>query len=146
MAAGSIEGLTVSGAFSLLNTEITKVLTPTNDVIKGDELAFAPKFQGNLRARYSGTMADRAGRTHNARRNWSSSSFSDIITINRDKIDSWLMASVTAGVSEDNWSAEIYVNNLTDERAEVARNFVFDVQSVTYVQPRTMGLRLNFDF
>ena len=77
---------------------------------------------------------------------WSSESFSDIISINRDKIDSYFMASVTAGVSSDSWTAELYVNNLTDERAEVARNFVFDVRSVTYVQPRTIGVRLGFEF
>jgi outer membrane receptor protein involved in Fe transport len=56
------------------------------------------------------------------------------------------MASVTAGVTSDTWSAELFVNNLTDERAEVARNFVFDRTSVTYVQPRTIGVRLSFDF
>jgi len=144
---GSIEGLTVSGAFSMLDTEITKVLTPTNDVAKGDELAFAPDFQGNLRARYEWDIGG-AGKIAHVMPgiSWSSASFSDIISINRDEIDSYFMASVTAGVSAENWSAELYVNNLTDERAEVARNFVFDVQSVTYVQPRTMGLRLNFDF
>jgi iron complex outermembrane receptor protein len=144
---GSMEGLTVSGAFSLLDTEITKVLTPTNDVIKGDELAFAPEFQGNLRARYEWDFGT-TGKTAHVMPgvSWSSESFSDIITINRDKIDSYFMANVTAGISTDTWSAELYVNNLTDERAETSRNFVFDVRSVTYVQPRTMGVRLNFDF
>jgi len=142
-----LDGLTVSGAFSVLDTEITRVLTPTNDVIKGDELAFAPEFQGNLRARYEWDIGS-AGKVAHVMPgiSWSSEAFSDIITINRDEIDSYFMASVTAGVSSDSWSAEVYVNNLTDERAEMARNFVFDVQSVTYVQPRTIGVRLNFDF
>jgi len=144
---GSLDGLTVSGAFSILDTEITRVLTPTNDVIKGDELAFAPEFQGNLRARYEWDFGS-AGKVAHVMPgiSWSSEAFSDIITINRDKIDSYFMANITAGLSSDNWSAVIYVNNLTDERAEMARNFVFDVQSVTYVQPRTVGVRLNFDF
>ena len=144
---GSLEGLTVSGAFSLLDTEITDVLTPTNDVIKGDELAFAPKFQGNLRARYEWDFGTSGKIAHVMPGvSWSSEAYSDIITINRDRIDSYFMASVTAGVSSDSWTAELYVNNLTDERAEVSRNFVFDVQSVTYVQPRTIGVRLNFEF
>ena len=144
---GSLEGLTVSGAFSLLDTEITDVLTPTNDVIKGDELAFAPKFQGNLRARYEWDFGTSGKIAHVMPGvSWSSEAYSDIITINRDRIDSYFMASVTAGVSSDSWTAELYVNNLTDERAEVSRNFVFDVQSVTYVQPRTIGVRLNLEF
>jgi outer membrane receptor protein involved in Fe transport len=46
------ERVTIGGAFSFLDTEITRVITPTNDVQRGDELAFAPDFQGNLRFRY----------------------------------------------------------------------------------------------
>ena len=140
-------GLTVSGAFSILDTEITKVLTPTNDVLLGDELAFAPDFQGNLRARYEWDFGNTSWVAHVMPSvSWSSEAFSDIITINRDKMDSWFMASVTAGVTSETWSAELYVNNLTDERAEVARNFVFDRTTVTYVQPRTIGVRLSLDF
>jgi outer membrane receptor protein involved in Fe transport len=78
--------------------------------------------------------------------NWSAKSYSDIITINRDEIESYFMANITAGVRNDKWMAELFVNNFTDERAEVGRNFVFDVQSVTYAQPRTIGVRLSFDF
>ena len=39
-------GLILSGAFSLLDTEITKSLIPTGDIIVGQELAFAPGFSG----------------------------------------------------------------------------------------------------
>jgi outer membrane receptor protein involved in Fe transport len=56
------------------------------------------------------------------------------------------MANVSAGISADNWSAELYINNLNDERAEVSRNFVFDRLNVTYAQPQTIGVRLHFDF
>jgi len=143
----SIDGLTISGAISILDTEITKVLTPTNDVIKGDELAFAPEFQGNLRARYEWGFGSSGLTAHVMPSiSWSSESFSDIITINRVEMDSYFMSSITAGVTGDTWSAELYVNNLSDERAEVSSNFVFDAQRVTYVQPRTFGIRLKLDF
>jgi outer membrane receptor protein involved in Fe transport len=140
------DGWTVTGAFSLLDTEITRVITPTDDVRKGDELAFAPSFQGNLRARYEWDL-DNGWIGHvMPSMSFSSDSYSDIITINRDKIDGWFMAAVTAGVTTDTWSAELYVNNLTDERAEVSRNFVFDARRVTYAQPRTIGVRMSWDF
>ena len=77
---------------------------------------------------------------------WSSEAFSDIITINRDRMDSWVMAYITAGVAADTWNAEIYINNLTDERAEVSRNFVFDRTQVTYAQPLTVGVRAGYNF
>ena len=142
----AVDGWTVTGAFSLLDTEITKVLTPTNDVQAGDELAFAPSFQGNLRARYEWDLSNGWLGHVMPSMSFSSESYSDIITINRDKIDSWFMAGVTAGVTTDTWAAELYVTNLTDERAEVSRNFVFDVRRISYAQPRTIGVRLSWDF
>ena len=136
---------TFSGAFSFLDTEITRVITPTNDVRLGDSLAFAPEFQTTLRARYEWQWGDMLAHvmphlTH------SGESFSDIIVINRDRVDGWTMLGLTAGVTSDNWSAELYLDNLTDERAEVARSFGFDRQRVSYARPRTIGVRFSYDF
>lgn len=140
------EGLTVGAAFSFLDTEITKVLTPTDDVIKGDSLAFAPEFQGNLYARYEwGFGRDWTGHVM-GNVNHSDEMYSDIITINRDKIDSWTMAGLSAGATNDTWGAELYVDNVTDERAELARDFVYDRERVVYARPRTIGFRLTYDF
>ncbi len=140
------DGLTIAGAVSVLDTEITRKITPTNDVRVGDELAFAPEFQGNLRARYEWEMS--GGMTAHVMPmiSWSSESYSDIIRINRDRIDSWTMLDLSLGVSRDNWLVELYARNLTDERAEVSRSFVFDTKHVTYAQPRTFGIRASFDF
>ena len=145
-APASIQGLTVTGAFSFLDTEITRVITPTNDVRLGDPLAFAPEFQANLRARYEWDLS--GGRvahimphvTH------SDEAYSDIITINRDRMSGWTMWGVTGGVSVEQWSAEFFIDNLTDERAELARSFIYDRQRVTYARPFTAGMRLRYDF
>lgn len=141
------QGLTVSGAFSILDTEITNVITPTNDVRRGDELAYAPAFQGTLRARYEWDWPGSNMIAHVMPVvSFSSESFSDIVTINRDEVDGWTLLGLTAGVSGERWSAELFADNLTDERAEVARDFVFDRQRVTYSRPRTIGLRLGLNF
>lgn len=145
-APAAVPGLRVTGSFSFLDTEITEVITPTDDVRKGDELAFAPEFQGNLRARYvwdlnSGYRAHIM--PHVA---YSESAFSDIIAINRTKIDSWVLVGFTAGVSTSDWTAELYVDNLMDEPAELANNFVYDRERVTLARPRTAGIRLTYDF
>ena len=145
-APASIQGLTVTGAFSFLDTEITRVITPTDDVRLGDPLAFAPEFQLNLRARYEWDLG--GGRvahimphvTH------SNEAYSDIITINRDRMSDWTMWGVTGGVSVEQWSAEFFIDNLTDERAELARSFIYDRQRVTYARPFTAGIRLRYDF
>ena len=138
--------LTFSGSFSFLDTEITNVITPTNDVRAGDELAFAPEFQGTLRARYEWDLTSSWAAHIMPMVSWSSESFSDIITINRDEIDSWMMWGLTAGVANEKWRFELFGNNLSDERAEVARNFVFDRQRVTYAPPRTIGVRATLNF
>ena len=145
-APSSIQGLTLTGAFSFLDTEITRVITPTDDVRLGDPLAFAPDFQINLRARYEWDLG--GGRvahimphvTH------SDEAYSDIITINRDRMSDWTMWGVTGGVSVEQWSAEFFIDNLTDERAELARSFIYDRQRVTYARPFTAGMRLRYDF
>lgn len=145
-APASIEGFEISGAFSFLDTEITEVLTPTNDVQEGDELAFAPEFQANLSARYTWTLDSGLSAHVMPHIAYSDKSYSDIITINRDEIDSWVLVGITAGVTADNWSAELFVDNLTDEQAELSRSFVFDRERVTYARPRTVGLRVGYDF
>ncbi|MEQ8313663.1 MAG: TonB-dependent receptor [Gammaproteobacteria bacterium] len=145
-APASVSGLTVSGAFSFLDTEITRVITPTNDVRLGDPLAFAPEFQYNLRARYEWDIGN--GRTAHIMPHvtHSDESFSDIITINRDRMSSWTLWGITGGVTVDQWSAEMFIDNLTDERAELARSFIYDRQRVTYAKPFTAGVRLTYDF
>ncbi len=141
------DGLTIAGAVSYLNSEITRKITPTNDVRVGDALAFAPSFQGNLRARYEWELPGNGWIAHVMPMiNWSSESYSDIITINRDLIDGWTMLGVTAGVAGDGWAVTFYGSNLTNERAEVSRSFIFDTRHVTYAQPRTFGIRTSFDF
>ncbi|MEO0882002.1 MAG: TonB-dependent receptor [Pseudomonadota bacterium] len=146
-APPQIEGLTITSAFSILDTQITEVLTPTGDVIEGDELAFAPNFQGNLRARYEWDVLDGKYLAHvQGQGVYSGESFSDIITINRAEIDDWFTLALATGVTADKWSAEFFVDNVTDERAELANNFVFDRERVTVNRPRTYGIRLAFQY
>lgn len=146
-APPQVEGLTVTAALSLLDTEITEVLTPTGDVVEGDELAFAPNFQGNLRARYEWDVLGGEYQAHvQGQGVYSGASFSDIITINRADVDDWFTLAFAAGVAKDKWSAEFFVDNVTDERAELANNFVFDRERVTVNRPRTYGLRFSYRY
>jgi len=145
-APAAMPELNVIGAFSLLDSEITRVITPTNDVRAGDSLAYAPESQLNLRARYEWSLGSGVMAHIMPSVTYSAEKYSDIITINRDLIDSYVMFSVTGGVSTDQWNAELFVNNLTDERAEIARSFIFDRERVTYARPLTAGVRVSYDF
>ncbi len=147
----AVEGLTIAGAFSLLDTEVTDVLTPTNDVLVGSDLAFAPAWQGNLRARYEWDLETQiAGSDLTAhvmpQLVFSDDSVSDIIEINKADIDGYVTLGGTLGVTADQWSAELFATNLTNEYAELSNNFVFDRERVTPLRPRTIGVRVGYDF
>jgi iron complex outermembrane receptor protein len=145
-APNSAQGLTISGGVSFLDTEITEVLTPTDDVVKGDSLAFAPEFQANLQARYEWALASGITAHVMPYIAHSGESYSDIIRMNRDEIQGWTMIGLTAGISGESWGAEMFLENLTDERAELSRNFVNDRERVSYARPCTMGFRMTFNF
>jgi len=142
----SVDGLTLSGGFSILDTELTDVLIPTGDVIKGDELAFAPELQANLQARYEWTLGSGMTAHVMPHMSYSEEVYTDIITVNRLQLDSWLMLGITAGVSDEQWTAELYVDNLTDERAQVSGNFNYDRQRISVSRPLTGGFRLSYNF
>tara|TARA_R110001606_G_scaffold110684_1_gene236863 strand:+ start:2364 stop:4946 length:2583 start_codon:yes stop_codon:yes gene_type:complete len=139
-------GLTVTGAFSMLDTEITEVLTPTDDVLVGSELAFAPGFQGNIRARYEWELDNGLTAHVMPQLIYSGDSVSDVIEINKIDLDAYTMASFSTGLTSDGWSIEAFVNNLTDERAQLSNNFVYDRERVTIARPRTWGMRVRVQY
>ncbi len=145
-APSTIPGLTVAGAFSVLDTEITDVLLTTDDVIEGEPLAFAPEFQGNIRARYEWDLA--SGNTVHVQPQlvYSGSSFTDIIEINKYELDSWTTFGLRAGISTGQWTAEIFADNLTNERAEISGNFVNDRPRTTVARPRTVGISFSVEY
>ena len=142
----NIDGLIVSGALSVLDTEITKTLTTSNDVYVGQDLAFAPGTQGNISARKEWDLSSGYIAHLLAQFTFSNDSYSDIIMPNREQQDSYSFINLRAGVSNDMGLIELYVDNVTDERGEISNNYVFDVPRVTYIRPTTIGLRFKRNF
>jgi outer membrane receptor protein involved in Fe transport len=140
----TIAGLQLSGGLSLLDTEVTNSFV-TDYVQKGDELAFAPDVQANIQSRYEWTLG--SGQTAHVMGNvsYSDEAATDIVVPNRTMIDSWTMAGVSAGISQDQWTAELYINNLTDERAQLSGNAIFNRDRIVVARPQTIGLRFSFD-
>ena len=142
----NVDGLIISGAFSMLNTEITKTLTTSKDVVVGQDLAFAPGMQGNVSVRKEWDMSSGNMAHVLAQFTFSDDSYSDIILPNREQQDSYSFINLRAGVSNDMGLIELYVDNVTDERGEISNNYVFDVPRVTYIRPTTVGLRFKRNF
>ena len=142
----NVNGLVVSGAFSLLDTEITKSLVPTNDVVVGSDLAFAPGSQANIAARKEWGMSSGNTGHWQLQMARSEKSFSDIMAPNKAVQRSHHFVNVRYGMSNDEWTAELYIDNVTDKRAEISNTFVFDRSRLSVIKPRTLGLRYKKSF
>mgnify|MGYP001382241416 FL=1 len=140
------EGLSVAGAFSMLSTELTDSLVPTDDVTVGSDLAFAPGLQGNVRVRQEwGMSAGNVGHMQ-VQFTYSDDSYSDVMNPNKAIQASYSYVDMRFGVSNDDLTAELYIDNVTDERAEISNTFVFDRQRVAYIRPTTVGIRVKKNF
>ena len=140
-------GLTLSGAFSILDSEIVKNLVPaTGDIVVGDSLAFAPEIQANLAARKEWGLSSGNTGHWQAQMTISDSSFSDIMQPNRAVQDAYSLFNLRAGISNDEWMAELYLDNVTDKRADISNTFIFDRERVGIVKPRTLGIRYKKSF
>ena len=140
------EGLTVAGAFSLLDTELTKKLVPTDDVVVGSDMAFAPGMQFNLRARQEWGMANGNIGHAQVQLTHSDESYSDIMEPNKALQSSYSTMDLRFGISNDDMTAELYIDNVTDERGEISNTFVFDRQRISYIRPTTVGIRYKKNF
>ena len=105
----------------------------------------APELQLNLQARYEWSLSNGDTAHVMPHISYSDEAVTDIVVPNRTNLDSWTLVGVTAGVSNDEWSAELYIDNLTDERAQISGNAIFNKDRIMVVRPRTMGLRFSYD-
>ncbi len=146
IAPRAVPGLTISGAASFLDTKITEVLTPTDDVVQGRSLAFAPPFQGNIRARYEFDLSPTITAYVQPQVTHSAAKFTDIIEINRLRLDGFTVFDLATGIAKDNWRFEVFGDNLFDERAQVSGNFVNDRARVVINRPLTVGMRMSYRY
>lgn len=138
--------LTLFSAFSWNDTELKEVSAEIVELPEsGARLPLTPEFQGTARARYRWRAGDydmfAQGVVQHA-----SSSFSSLIVQEREKQAGYTTADVSAGVSQGAWSASLFVENLTDKRAEVFINSQDNIRRIATNRPRTVGLRVSVDF
>lgn len=140
------DNLTLFGAFSYNDTELTSVNAQVIEMAPiGSSLPLTPEFQGNMRARYDWEIGDYYANWQLAAQ-YAGSSYSSIVASERQKQDSYHLLNASVGVEKDNWSVKLYVDNLTDERAELFINNQDDILRVSTNRPRTMGLSFSYSY
>ena len=192
------ERLTVSGAFSILDTEITRLNDELDGIAApvGSDLPFAADFSWNLRARYdfdlsgfgeldglAGYMTGVIAYTGESVAGVKMDAYVAEDTLQRvyqvsgsgleirREADAFLgaapgtdlinepdvpggrfvqgdytIANIAFGVMMDAWSAELFFDNVTDESAAVYVDTQNFTPKVVTNRPRTIGLRLSYDF
>ena len=60
--------------------------------------------------------------------------------------DSYVLANISFGVTNDEWKAELFIDNLTDESAILYIDTQQYTPKVVAKRPRTIGFRFSYDF
>ena len=120
--------------------------TALTSVPIGSPLALAPKWQGNMRARYEHEMASGSTFFGQLGAQFVGSSYTQTIKTYNQKLAAYTMMDTSMGVKKDGWSMELYVNNLTDKRAELYKDQGDNVLLTSTARPRTIGMRMNWAY
>ena len=194
------DNLTISGAFSLLDTEITGLNPELRGIAApvGSRLPYSAEFSGNLRVRYDFPLPAIGG-IDNAMGYLSGGvtyTGESLVGIKMDAYvvedtmqrvyrvagsgleiereadaflgaapgteltnfpagevpggryvqEAYTLLNLAAGVSRDEWRAELFVDNVTDENAQMYIDTQQFTPHVVTNRPRTIGMRLSYDF
>ena len=130
---------------SINDSKLTRV--PANIISiepEGSPLALAPELQYVIRGRYEKEM-------------WNGLGFAQLtvqytddqvstLNANPFSLDSYTTADASIGFGRDNWNATLFVENLTDELADLFISDEDDIVKITPNRPRTVGVRFKYDF
>ncbi|HEY2634634.1 MAG TPA: TonB-dependent receptor [Steroidobacteraceae bacterium] len=108
-------------------------------------LAESPPFQASLRARYEFGFGDykafwQIGGTHQAH------SYSATGNIQTYEQAGFTTYDASLGTSKDAWTAQLYMQNVTNTRANLFENGNQFITAETINRPRTGGLRFGYKF
>jgi iron complex outermembrane receptor protein len=145
---------TVTAAFNFNQAELANdLLVGSNLSPEGTELPNVPEFKGNITSRYHFFIGDYASFAQIVVSHVGES-YSDIykyktsdLTVDKREInDSYNIVNLSAGINMDGWGINFYVNNLTDERAQLSRGGASWDTTVTTNRPRNMGIKYHMLF
>ena len=138
--------LTLAASVSFNSTEMVRVPVSSSPIAPpGSDLALAPKLQYNLSARYQWEVGDKSAHAQLVLAH-TDEQFSSVVVANRFKQNSYDTVDGAIGIKTDNWGIELFGENLYDERAQLFINSLDTDLRVTTNRPRTLGVRVSYDF
>jgi iron complex outermembrane receptor protein len=119
----------------------------------GDPLSGAPKFQGNIRARYDFRVSEydafaQLAAVHQGHSLATTDRLTKDLQGNSIAYDlaAYTTFDAALGISREAWTAQLFAENLSDKRAELYANYRQWYKAVTTNRPRTLGLRFSYRF
>jgi len=149
------EHLSVGANATWLDAKLTEDVEISVLVPKGSRLPLSPKFKGSMYAQYDWDVDWFGGSSAWLRLQWSytGSMLNQVEPLTLDdgpapqlRQPSYSVGDLRFGLDHGKWSMQLYVNNLTDERAVLFANpyefdYYFDRSRVTVNRPREIGVR-----
>ena len=152
------DGLTLTATFAYNQAELSEdfVLIPDDpsdpgslNAPSGTPLPYAPELKYNFSGRYEFDLGGFGAYTQLVYA-FVDESYNDLFVyngtnLNPDRViqDSYNNVNLSAGINRDQWGVDLYVNNLTDERAEISRDTQAYGNYITTNRPRTIGVRFS---
>lgn len=120
--------------------------TPLTFDCLGTPLALAPKWQGNFRARYE--LENGSGVTFHVQAmvQFVGSSRTQTIVARNFELPSYATADASIGARKDQWTFDVYLNNLTDKRALTYIGYDDNRALNSTIRPRTVGMRFGWNY
>ena len=143
------QDFTLSGSISYNDTELTGVDAQVIELApEGSQLPLVPELQAHLRGRYE-TFVD-WGPVERVYGQVSAlgvgHSFSSLAAADRERQAGYAIFNARLGVSNANWTGELFIENLADKRAELFINTQDDIRRITTNRPLTVGLKVKYNF
>jgi iron complex outermembrane recepter protein len=146
--ARPIKGLTISGWVAFNDAKLVNDLPPDSSVIgtAGDRLPFSGRFSGNLSVQQEWSLNDRASVFAGASVTYTDNRqdvFEPAGTLRFD-LPGYTQTDLHAGLHLDDWTINVFLNNLTDRRGILSTGQVgFATWVANYIQPRTAGVLVS---
>ena len=146
------DNFTIHSAFSFNDTELTRVDPGFAVVVQdeGRELPLTPETQFSIRGRYEWETANGDAYAQIGLKHASKALNSIVDTPDEPNSyqKSYSIVDAATGIRNvrNNWGMELYVQNLGDERAQLHINRQDFFERITVNRPRTVGLRISYDF
>ncbi len=148
-----IAGLKVSGWIALNDAELTESFPDTVTLFgsKGDRLPNGAKTSGYLSLDHQLPFGGGLLGEYGASFEYVGEREGVFVSIagppDRQIFPSYTRLNLRAGLSREPWALNFFVTNLTDERGVIAGGLgTFNPVAFNYIQPRTIGVALSWDF